>query len=150
MIELTPRPVYVPNINPGEIVAPSRDVYARMGRDNIDRMLEAFYLELGKSVIRGMFPEDLVHSSRKSAAFFAQLLGGPDEYTERYGSPRMRARHMRFRITTQARDEWLACFGRILDRAVDEFGFPAEHLEGFRRFLDRFSLWMVNTADAES
>ena len=140
---------YVPSINPGEIEGPSRDIYGRMGGENIYRMLEAFYRELGASSIRGMFPGDLVASSRKSAAFFVQLLGGPPEYNERHGSPRMRARHMPFRITTKARDEWLACFERVLDRAVDEFGFPAEHLDGFRRFLWSFSSWMVNSADAE-
>jgi hemoglobin len=143
------RPPYVPNINPGEIEGPSRDIYGRMGGENIYRMLEAFYRELGASSIRGMFPADLVASSRKSAAFFVQLLGGPPEYNERHGSPRMRARHMPFRITTKARDEWLACFERVLDRAVDELGFPAEHLDGFRRFLRSFSSWMVNSPDAE-
>jgi hemoglobin len=139
---------YVPNINPGEIEAPSREIHGRMGGENIYRMLEAFYGELGASSIRGMFPADLVTSSRKSAAFFVQLLGGPPEYNERYGSPRMRARHIPFRITTKARDEWLACFERVLDRAVAEFAFPAEHLEGFRRFLRSFSSWMVNSKDA--
>ena len=143
------RPPYVPNINPGEIEGPSRDIYGRMGGENIYRMLEAFYRELGESSIRGMFPADLVASSRKSAAFFVQLLGGPPEYNERHGSPRMRARHMPFRITITARDEWLACFERVLDRAVDEFGFPAEQLDGFRRFLRSFSSWMVNSPDAE-
>ena len=60
----------------------------------------------------------------------------------------MRARHLAFRITPQARSEWLACFERILQRAVQEFAFPAEHLDGFRQFLEKFSLWMVNTNDA--
>lgn len=147
-ISKQPDTSYVPNLSPGEIEAPSREIYERMGRDNIYRMLEAFYIELGASRIRDMFPEDLVESSRKSAAFFVQLLGGPPEFNERYGSPRMRARHMRFRITTEARAEWLACFERVLSRSVDEFAFPAEHLDGFKRFLDRFSLWMVNTANA--
>jgi hemoglobin len=146
---MNPTTPYVPNINPGEIEAPSREIYSRMGGENIYRMLEAFYGELGASPIRGMFPPDLVASSRKSAAFFVQLLGGPPEYNERYGSPRMRARHIPFRITTKARDEWLACFERVLARAGDEFAFPTEHVEGFRRFLRSFSSWMVNSADAE-
>ena len=141
---------YVPAVNPADIAGPSRDIYARMGRENLYRMIEEFYRELGSSPIRAMFPEDLVASSRKSAAFFAQLTGGPQEYSERFGPPRMRARHLPFRITPQARAEWLACFERILARAVDDFGFPAEHLDGFRQFLRKFSLWMVNTAGDES
>jgi hemoglobin len=142
-----PRNIFVPDVNPAEILGPSREVYAAMGQDNIDRMLEDFYRELGASPIASLFPKDLVKSSRKSATFFAQLFGGPQHYTERYGSPRMRARHMAFRITPRAREEWLACFERVLVRAVADYQFPAEHLDGFRTFLHRFSMWMVNTAD---
>ena len=138
---------YTPSVNPAEIAGPSRKIYALMGRENLYRMFEAFYHELGSSTIRSMFPADLVASSRKSAAFFGQLVGGPQEYTKQYGSPRMRSRHMPFRITPRARDEWVACFERVLARAVKDFGFPAEHLDGFRQFLHNFSLWMVNTPE---
>jgi len=138
---------YVPNVNPADIAGPSREIYTRMGRENLYRMIEAFYGELGASEIRSMFPADLAASSKKSAAFFAQLTGGPQEYTERHGPPRMRARHLPFRITPQARAVWFACFERILARAVKDFAFPAEHLEGFRQFLEKFSLWMVNATD---
>jgi hemoglobin len=141
----TPRDVYVPPINPAEIAGPSREIYAAMGRDQIYAMLEAFYVELGKSPIAGMFAKDLVKSSRRSAAFFVQSCGGPAEYSDQFGPPRMRGRHLAFSITKAARDEWLACFERVLDRAVADFSFPPQHLEDFRRFLRDFSLWMVNT-----
>jgi hemoglobin len=140
------RKVFVPDVNPAEIPGPSREIYAAMGRDNIYRMLEDFYRELGTSPISAMFPKDLVQSSRKSAAFFVQLLGGPQEYTELRGPPRMRARHLPFRITPRAREEWLGCFERVLTSATTDYGFPAEHLDGFRNFLRTFSAWMVNTA----
>jgi hemoglobin len=142
-----PRRVFVPTVNPAGIPNPSREIYAHMGRDNIYRMLSDFYRELGTSAIRSMFPQDLVRASQKSAAFFVQLLGGPQEYNDRFGPPRMRARHMPFRITTDARNEWLACFERVLARAVADYAFPEQHLEGFRQFLHGFSTWMVNTAD---
>ena len=142
--------VFVPDLDPSRIPGPSREIHGQMGRDNIYRMLEAFYRELESSSIRGMFPRDLARASRKSAAFFVQLLGGPQEYSDRFGPPRMRARHMRFRITTRARDEWLACFERVLGHAVADLGFPEQHLAGFREFLRAFSMWMVNSADPPS
>jgi hemoglobin len=74
------------------------------------------------------------------------LLGGPPLYHQRYGSPMMRARHLAFPIDEAARQEWLACFERVLAQAVQKYNFPAEHLEGFRTFLRDFSGWMVNTA----
>jgi len=83
-----------------------------------------------------MFPDDMTESSKKSAAFFVQLLGGPPQYQERYGSPRLRMRHLPFAIDEQARQTWLGCFEAVLAQAVEEYRFPAEHLEGFRQRYD--------------
>ena len=54
----------------------------------------------------------------------------------------MRARHLPFEITVDARDIWLDCFRE----ALDELPFPAEHRAEFEEFLDGFSMWMVNRA----
>ncbi|MEZ4617319.1 MAG: hypothetical protein R2867_17665 [Caldilineaceae bacterium] len=88
----------------------------------------------------------MVKASQKSAAFFVGLLGGPPLYHERYGNPMMRARHMPFVIDEAARQEWLACFDRVLAAAPERYKFPSEHIAGFRAFLEGFSGWMVNTA----
>jgi hemoglobin len=56
----------------------------------------------------------------------------------------MRRRHLPFRIDESARREWLACFERVLERSEERYGLPAQHLPGFRRFLESFSSWMVN------
>jgi len=117
-----------------------------MGEANIFRMLADFYAALEKSPLRTMFPRDMRAASEKSAAFFVGLLGGPPLYHERYGNPAMRARHLPFAIDFEARQIWLDCFESVLANAPAEYGFPAEHLEGFRRFLRDFSMWMVNTA----
>jgi hemoglobin len=118
-----------------------------MGEENIFKMMEDFYGELEQSSLRGLFPADMVAASQKSAAFFVGLLGGPPLYQQRYGSPMMRARHLPFAIDEAARQEWLACFERVLDQASQKYNFPAEHLPGFRAFLQGFSSWMVNTVN---
>jgi hemoglobin len=139
--------MYVPPIDPGSIASPSRDIYGLMGEAGIVRMIEDFYRELERSSLRSLFPADMMAAAQKSAAFFVGLLGGPPLYHQRYGNPMMRARHLRFRITPRAREEWLACFERVLGEAPGRYGFPAQHLSGFRAFLRDFSLWMVNTED---
>jgi hemoglobin len=121
-----------------------------MGEANITRMIEDFYRELEGSALRPLFPADMPAASRKSAAFFVGLLGGPPLYHQRFGNPMMRARHMAFVITPRAREEWLACFERVLADAPHRYAFPERHLPGFRAFLQAFSLWMVNTEDAPS
>lgn len=147
------RQIYVPPGGPPRVAAPNAEIYAVMGEANIFAMLAAFYHELEQSSLRSMFPRDMVKASQKSAAFFVGLLGGPPLYHQRYGNPMMRARHLPFIIDEAARQEWLACFDRVLADAPTKYNFPAEHLPGFRTFLDGFSRWMVNTAsvnDAES
>ena len=144
------RQIYIPPGGPPRVASPSPEIYAQMGEANIFAMLEDFYRELEKSPLRAMFPKDMVKASQKSAAFFVGLLGGPPLYHQRYGNPMMRARHMPFVIDEAARQEWLACFNRVLDHAVEKYNFPAEHLEGFRNFLVGFSSWMVNTAPPEA
>lgn len=134
----------VPEGGPGAAEAPSREIYGLMGADQIKAMLRDFYLQLGASEIAGMFPKDLVRASEKSALFFIGVLGGPPLYMETYGPPRMRARHMPFRITPEFQQVWLRCFYSVLENP-ERYDFPAPHLEGFKRFLAGFSGWMVNT-----
>lgn len=141
-----PREVFVPKLNPSEIPGPSREIYSEMGREAIYRMLDDFYRELEASSVRALFPPDMRAAARRSGAFFVQLLGGPPEYNEQFGSPRLRMRHLPFRIDEAARQEWLRCFEHVLRNATTEYGFPERHLPGFRQFLHDFSRWMVNTA----
>ncbi|HRW47888.1 MAG: hypothetical protein KDD75_08010 [Caldilineaceae bacterium] len=143
---MSERAIYVPPGGPPRVAAPDSAIYEQMGLDAIVQMIEDFYAELAQSAIREMFPDDMVAASRKSAAFFVGLLGGPPLYHQLYGNPAMRARHMPFPIDEAARQEWLRCFDAVLADAPTRYNFPAEHLAGFRTFLHGFSAWMVNTA----
>jgi len=136
--------IYVPPGGPPQGIAPSKEIYAQMGQDNIFAMCAEFYGEIESSSIRHMFPDDLPEASKKIAAFLVGLFGGPPLYRERYGEPMMRARHMKFPINDSDRQEWLRCFKTVLEHAIEKYAFPEEDLPGFIRFLDGFSAWMVN------
>jgi hemoglobin len=139
-----PGPVYIPPGGPPQGAGPSKAIYAAMGEANIFRMCADFYEELGRSPIRPMFSEDLPQASKAIASFLVGLFGGPPLFHQRYGDPMMRARHMAFAIDETSRQAWLACFKKVLEDAPQKYGFPAEHLPGFIRFLEEFSAWMVN------
>jgi hemoglobin len=147
------REPYVPPDGPPRVQLPNAAIYAAMGEAGITAMMEAFYTELAQSpLLRSMFPQTpaaLQQAAHRSAAFFVGLVGGPPLYQQRYGNPAMRARHMPFPIDEAARQEWLRCFNVVLEDAPARFGFPVEHLPGFRAFLVGFSGWMVNTAPPE-
>ena len=138
------RPVYVPSGGPPSGDRPSPAILAALGADGVFQMLEDFYGELERSSVRQLFPADMAAASRRSAAFFVQLLGGPPLFSQAYGPPRLRQRHLPFEIDQAARDEWVACFDRTLAGAEERYGFPALHLESFRNFLGTFANWMVN------
>ena len=142
----TNRTIYTPPGGPPQGPSPSREIYPIMGEGNIFRMMSDFYGELEKSTLRHLFPDDMEEASKKSAAFFVTLMGGPPLYFEKYGPPRMRARHLPFEIDDEARQVWLACFEKTLSGAHEKYDFPPQHLEGFREFLESFSAWMVNKA----
>ncbi len=139
------RDIYTPPSGPPQGVSPSREIYSLMGEENIFKMIEDFYMELEKSSIRNLFPEDMKEASKRSSAFFVGILGGPPLYQQLYGSPQMRARHLKFPIDESARQVWLNCFLHILENSVQKYNFPEKHIAGFKLFLDEFSKWMVNT-----
>src|SRR5438093_10942945 len=135
------RVIYTPPAGPPQGPGPNGEIYGIMGEANIFRMILDFYTELEKSEIRRLFPSNMEEASKKSAAFFVTVLGGPPLYLERYGPPRMRARHLPFEIDEPARQIWLACFDRTLEDAGAKYQFPAEHLQGFRDFPHSISDW---------
>ena len=141
--------IYVPPGRPPRVPQPSPYIYAHMGEAGIYAMIAALYDELHRSPIAAMFSPDIARSVERSAAFFVGLLGGPPLYHQRYGPPALRARHLHVAIDEAGRQEWLACFRRVLADAPIRFGFPAEHLPDFDRFLEGFAGWMVNRATAE-
>jgi hemoglobin len=140
------RVIYTPPTGPPQGPGPSNEIYALMGEANIFEMISDLYKELEKSEVRHLFPADMEEASKKSAAFFVTVLGGPPLYFQKYGPPRMRARHLPFEIDERARQIWLGCFERVLEGAETKYNFPPQHLGGFREFLQGFSAWMVNKA----
>ncbi|WP_337114696.1 globin, partial [Staphylococcus aureus] len=56
-----------------------------------------------------IFPGDWDSTLEKQFAFMTGFLGGPPLYHQRYGHPRLRARHLPFPVTPQRAQAWLAC-----------------------------------------
>ena len=135
---------FVPPGGPPQGAGPSKEIYARMGEANLFRLCRDFYAEIEKSPLRPMFSADLPEASKNLAAFFVGLCGGPPLFRQRRGEPMMRARHLPFAIDEAARRTWLDCFFKVLEHADRDYAFPAEHLPGFKQFLEEFSAWMVN------
>lgn len=126
---------------------PDPGIYRALGQGGMENLLVAVYRRLAQSSIAPLFPsepEALEAAAKKSALFFVGICGGPPLYQEKFGHPRMRDRHMKFKIDEAARQTWVDCWDQVLDTAPRDLGFPQEHVEGMRSYLHSFSFWMVN------
>ena len=91
------------------------------GEPFFERLVDAFYVGVqADELLRAMYPEDLADSKRHLVIFLVQYWGGPKLYMEERGHPRLRMRHVPFRITKKARDAWLAAMSFALASVRDE------------------------------
>ncbi len=78
-------------------------------RDIVDTFYDIMDTDSKAAGIRAMHPKDLTGSREKLFMFLTGWTGGPQLYIERYGHPRLRMRHMPFKIDESARDQWMYC-----------------------------------------
>ncbi|MDE2366013.1 MAG: group II truncated hemoglobin [Betaproteobacteria bacterium] len=95
------------------------------GETVLRRLVDRFYDLMDEDPdyygIRKLHPQSLVSSRQKLFMFLSGLTGGPSLYTDKYGEPRMRTRHMPFAIGIPERDQWLSCMNRaMVDVGLDE------------------------------
>ena len=90
-------------------------------RELVDRFYDLMDLEPAFTELRALHPPTLDNSRDKLAWFLVGWSGGPDLYIERFGHPRLRARHLPYPIGMSVRDQWLHCMGlAMVDIGLDE------------------------------
>ena len=67
-----------------------------------------------------MHPQRLTAIRQKFFEFLSGWFGGPPLFEQNYGHPRLRARHLPFRIDVRMRDQWLLCMYQALDEQVTD------------------------------
>ncbi len=86
-------------------------------------------------------PDDMEGAITRLTMFLEQYWGGPGTYSEQRGHPRLRMRHMPFKVNPDARDRWLAHM-RV---AVDSLALSPLDEEMLWDYLERAAHAMVNT-----
>ncbi len=87
------------------------------GGDTFRRLVSTFYAGVATDpVLRPLYPDaDLSHAQERLTMFLSQYWGGPREYSDRRGHPRLRRRHVPFAIGERERDAWLRHMRAALD-----------------------------------
>lgn len=105
-------------------------------RGLVDRFYDLMGLEPRFAQLRAVHPATLDAARDKLFWFLCGWLGGPNHYVERFGHPRLRARHLPYPIGSVERDQWMGC---MLQAMQDEGVEPA--------LIQRLAEALYGTAD---
>ena len=124
---------------------PERTPYDIMGGERAVRALvERFYdlmeLEPEFAQLRAVHGSSLEHARERLFMFLSGWLGGPSLYTDKFGHPMLRARHLPFPIGTVERDQWMAC----MSKAMEETGIDPQLRPALRNAFFKTADWMRN------
>jgi hemoglobin len=109
-------------------------------RNLVDRFYDLMELEPAYAELRAVHGSTLADARDKLFWFLCGWLGGPQHYVERFGHPRLRARHMPFSIGILERDQWLAC----MDQAMTEVHVDATLHQRLNASFFQTADWMRN------
>ncbi len=116
------------------------------GRATFEKLVRAFYDGIRTDdVLLPLYPEqpELEGAIQRLTGFLEQYWGGPTTYSEERGHPRLRMRHLPFKVNPDARDRWLG----HMRAALDTLELPPLHDATLWAYLDRAAHAMVNTFD---
>ena len=115
--------------------------YDRLGgadrlRELVDRFYDLMDLEPGYAALRAAHGSHLERARQNLFWFLCGWLGGPQHYTDRFGHPMLRARHLPFSIGVVERDQWMGGMKQAMhELQIDE------------TLADRLAGAFFNTAD---
>ncbi|MDF0726871.1 globin [Cytobacillus sp. S13-E01] len=121
-------------------------LYKRIGgAETLERLVNAFYPKVyADSVLSPLFEGNIEDIKRKQTLFLTQFLGGPALYSNEFGPPAMRERHLPFEITPTRASAWLHC----MKEAFEEIGLKdtAAAIQFYDR-LKQVATIMINAED---
>jgi hemoglobin len=108
--------------------------YSRIGGEPAVRRLVKRFYELMDTLpeaygIRKLHAADLSSAEEKLFMFLCGWLGGPQLYVEKFGHPKLRARHLPFPIGSDEAEQWMLCMRQAMDEVITD--------EGLRASLDK-------------
>jgi hemoglobin len=126
-------------------------IFPLIGEEGFARLVGAFYRRIPADDILGPMyrrdenaagkPVDLSAAEARLRDFLIQRFGGPGDYSQRRGHPRLRMRHHPFVIDQAARDRWVS----LMEQALAEAALPPQATEVLRRFFHDSATFLINS-----
>ena len=122
--------------------------FVRIGGEPAVRRLVTRFYELMDTLpeaygIRKLHQPDLSSAEEKLFMFLCGWLGGPQLYVEKYGHPRLRARHLPFAIASAEAEQWMLCMRMAMAEVISDEDLRAR----LDKALDDLALHMRNRND---
>ncbi len=112
------------------------------GEPAFEKLVNTFYAKVeSDGTLRNIFPPDLEPGKRWQKLFLMQYFGGPSEYSENRGHPRLRMRHHPFAIDHRAGQLWL----KYMLESIEETQIPEPARTIMRDYFERAAAHMINT-----
>jgi len=127
------------------MIDPVSTIYKEIGSDKpFINLVDIFYAQVENDIVlRPLYPPDLTMPKKHLAMFLIQRMGGPTTYSDERGHPRMRARHLPFKIGLKEKDAWIKNMNVALD-SVTEF---CQYKNILQSFFEDFATFMINQPD---
>ncbi len=118
------------------------EIYQQIGEDGFARLAAAFYKQVPADDILGpMYPaDDMQGAEERLRDFLVGRFGGPQRYMEQRGHPRLRMRHMPYKLDQAARDRWV----QLMERALDDAKLPKESHDLLCAFFHHMASFLMN------
>jgi hemoglobin len=123
-------------------------LYDRLGgKAGVQELVTRFYdimdQDSAVKMIRDKHPAALANARPKLFEYFSGWFGGPPLFIDKYGHPRLKARHNHIKIGLEDRDQWLQCLYGALDQMEVDPMLRKDLLEKIEPMADH----MRNLAD---
>jgi len=106
----------------------------------VDRFYDTMDVDADLAALRAVHGPTLDQARDKLFWYLCGYFGGPQLYIERFGHPRLRARHLPYPIGNLERDQWLLCMGR----AMQDLDYPSARVEQLLKVFFGVADWMRN------
>lgn len=105
-------------------------------------MVAAFYRQVPNDDILGPMypPDDLAGTEERLRLFLLFRFGGPQNYLQHRGHPKLRLRHAPFAVDQHARDRWM----QLMNNAITECQFSEDVSAVLRTFLSNVATFLMN------
>ena len=118
------------------------EIIEQIGEQGLTDLAAAFYRRMREDDLVGsMYPkDDWEGSEERFRDFLVYRFGGSPKYIEERGHPRLRMRHMPFKVDTAARDRWM----EIMTASMEELDIPSPAREALTDFFTQTADFMRN------